>query len=57
MNCFTSFTLGIKDGIELVWDDGIMLGIMFGKELDSKDAIHFGMTNDMELAQIACLKK
>ena len=53
MYCFTSIKLGIKDGIKLGWDDGIMLGIMLGMELGSKDAIHFGMSYVMMLAQIA----
>ena len=55
MYCFTSIKLGIDNDMELGWDNGIMLGIMLGMELGSKDAIHFGMSHVMILAQIVCL--
>ena len=53
MNYFTTIKLGIDNGMELGWDNGILLGIMLGMELGSKDAIHFGISHVIILAQIA----
>ena len=55
MYCFTSIKIGIKDGIKLGSDGGIMFDIIDSMELCSKDAIHFGIKHGMMLAQIACL--
>jgi hypothetical protein len=45
-----SFKVGIKDGIRLVWNDGIILGVHDGIKLDYNYGIKLGIKDGIELS-------